>query len=51
MFLRNDNDEEGRPVGKDGEEIGEDLGEMFTACYACDGVTYEDEDCPEEARD
>ena len=51
MLLGDDGDEEGGPVGEDGEEIGEDLGEVLAPGDARDGVDYEREERPEEAGD
>ena len=49
VLLGDDGDEEGGPVGEDGEEVGEDLGEVLAPGDARDGVDHEREERPEEA--
>lgn len=51
MLLRNDDNEEGRPVTQDTQKVGQDSREMFTASHARHGINDEAEECPEESGD
>lgn len=49
MLLRDDDYEEGSPVTKDTQEVGQNSREVLAAGDTCDGVDDETEECPEES--